>query len=347
MIDIFAILSELVSRWEDKGEIINYLEEILRSEGVEVKIGEGEYPFIFARLGEGEPSLCLFCHIDTPPPYALSQPIYKVENSRAYGLGICDKASVAAMLGAFLEMKQETKRGSLDLLITSDSEEKGEGLRKVFEEGYSPRWAIIGEPTNLSIVTQHPGLLLLDIYCYGLSAPVSFPLSGINSIEEMMDFLSELKERMPFVLVGIKGGESLLRLPERCHSIVAIPIPQERDATWALRILDSVLKQPRWIDVSYHILRVENPLRAEIFSPLAQIARDVTREVLGLERELSQPGWSEASRFQERGTEVVVLGAGEPKVAHSGEEYVLIEDIINEVKILKGIASSLLGSGRY
>jgi acetylornithine deacetylase/succinyl-diaminopimelate desuccinylase-like protein len=347
MLDIFGVLSELVSRWEEKEEIIDYLEEILRGEGVEIKIDEGEHPLILARIGEGEPSLCLFCHIDTPPPYALSQPIYKVDNNKAYGLGICDKASVAAMLGAFLEMKGKTERGSLDLLITSDSEEKGEGLRKVFEEGYSPRWAIIGEPTNLSIVTQHPGLLLLDIYCYGLSAPISFPFSGINSIDEMMDFLSELKERLPFVLVGIRGGESTLRVPERCHSILAIPIPQERDATWALRILDGVLKQPRWIDVSYHILRVENPLKAEIFSPLAQLARDITRKVLGLEREISQPGWSEASRFQERGTEVVVLGAGEPKVAHSGEEYVLLEDIINEVKIIKGIVSSLLGSERY
>jgi acetylornithine deacetylase/succinyl-diaminopimelate desuccinylase-like protein len=347
MIDIFALLSELVRRWDDKEHIMNLLEELLRGEGVEVKIGGGNYPFLLSRIGEGEPSLCLFCHIDTPPPYALSQPYYRVENDKAYGLGVCDKASVVAMLGAFLEIKGKAERGSLDILITSDSEEKGEGLKRVFEEGYLPRWAIIGEPTNLSIVTQHPGLLLLDIYCYGLSAPISFPLSGINSINEMMDFLSELKERLTFVLVGIKGGESFLRLPERCHSIVAIPIPLDRDASWALRILDSVLKKPRWIDVSYHILRVENPLKEEIFSPLARLARDVAREVLGLERELSQPGWSEASRFQERGAEVVVFGAGEPKVAHSGEEYVVLEDIVNQIKILKGVALSLLGSKNF
>ncbi|MGB9876234.1 MAG: M20 family metallopeptidase [bacterium] len=347
MMDIFSLLSELVSHWDDTGEVIRLLEQQLKEEGLETTIVGESAPFLFSRIGVGEPSLCLFCHIDTTPPYALSQPFYREEEGKAYGLGVCDKASVVAMIEAFRKMKGKIERGSVDILITSDSEERGEGLRKVFQEGYSPRWAIIGEPTNLSVVTEHPGLLLLEIYCYGLSTPVSFPLSGINSIEEMMVFLNDLKERLPFVLVGMKGGESFLRLPERCHSTIAVPLPLDRDSTWALRILDSVLKNPRWMDVSYRILRVENPLRAEIFSPLARLAREVAREILGYEREISPPGWSEASRFQERGSEVVVLGAGEPKISHSGEEYVVLEDIVHQVEIIKGIVSSLFSSKAY
>jgi len=301
-------------------------------------------PFLFSHFGEKEPSLCLYCHIDTPPPYALSQPIYRVENEKAYGLGICDKASVVAMLEVFLEMKEKIEKGSLDIIITSDSEEKGEGLNKILERGYSPRWVIVGEPTNLSIVTQHPGLLLLEVYCYGLSAPTAFPLSGINSIEEMINLLAELKERLPFVLLGIKGGESALRVPEMCHATLAISLPPDRDASWALRILDSLLKKQRWMDVSYRILRVENPLKEEIFSPLAQLARERTRKVLGKEREIFQPGWSEASRFQEKGAEVIVFGAGEPRIAHSGEEYIAVEDILAQMRVLKEIIGSLLSS---
>lgn len=346
IVDMSSLLGELVNRWEDeeKEEVINLLGEQLSGQGIYLRIENKPSPFLFARQGEDGPSLCLYCHIDTPPPYALSQPIYRVENNKAYGLGVCDKASVVAMLEVFLEMKGNVGRGSLDIIIASDSEEKGEGLRELLDSGYSPRWVIVGEPTNLSVVTQHPGLLLLDVYCYGLSAPWAFPTSGINSIEEMVEFLGELRERLPFILLGIRGGESLLRVPERCHSTLAIPLPQEKDATWALRVLDSVLKKPRWMDVSYHILRVENPLREEIFSPLAQTAREKVREILGEERQIAQPGWSEASRFQEKGAEVIVFGAGEPKVAHSGEEYVALEDVFNQAKVLKGIITSFLSS---
>ncbi len=343
-VDIFSLLSELVAHWEEKEEVLNLLGERIREQGVDFTIEKEPSPFLFSHLGKNEPSLCLYCHIDTPPPYALSQPSYRVENDKAYGLGICDKTSVVAMLEGFLEMKGEIKRGSVDIMVTSDSEEKGETLKSILEGGYDPRWAIVGEPTNLSVVTQHPGLLLLDIYCYGLSAPMAFPSGGINSVEEMMKFLTELKEHLPFVLLGIKGGESVLRVPERCHSTVAISLPPDKDASWALRILDSVLKKPHWMDVSYRILRVENPLKEEIFSPLARIAREKAREVLGEERELAQPGWSEASRFQQNGAEVIVFGAGEPKVAHSGEEYVVLEDVLNQARVLKGIITTLLSS---
>ncbi|MBC7326787.1 M20/M25/M40 family metallo-hydrolase [bacterium] len=344
MIEMLNLLSELVNRWDEKAELLDILYEKLKEKGIETHIEGESAPLLISHQGNGEPSLCLYCHIDTSPPYALSQPIYREENGKAYGLGICDKASVVAILDVFLEMKDKIEKGSLDLIITSDSEEQGEELKRIFEKGYSPRWVIIGEPTNLSIVTQHPGILLLDIYCYGLSAPTAFPFSGINSIWEMVDFLNELKERLPFVLLGIKGGESILRVPERCYSTLAIPLPSDKDATWALRILDGVLKQPRWMDVSYHIRRIENPLKQEIFSPLAQVAREMVRKVLGRERETAQPGWSEASRFQERGAEVIVFGAGEPSIAHSGEEFVIVEDIMLQSRILKGIISSLLTS---
>lgn len=344
MVDIFSLLNELVSKWEDKEDVIDFLGEQMGEQGIEPRIEKEPSPILFARQGENGPSFCLYCHIDTPPPYALSQPVFKVENNKAYGLGICDKASVVAMFDVFLEMKGKIEKGSLDLVIASDSEEKGEGLRKLLETGYEPRWVIVGEPTNLSVITHHPGLLLLDIYCYGLSAPAAFPSAGINSIEQMTEFLTELKARLPFILLGIRGGESILRVPESCRSTLAVPLPTEKDSTWALRILDGVLKNPKWIDVSYHILRVENPLKEELFSPLAQIARDKVREVLGVERELAPPGWSEASRFQERGAEVIVFGAGEPKVAHSGEEYIVLEDVVNETKVLQGIISSFLSS---
>lgn len=342
MVDIFSLLSELVNRWEEKEEVIDILGEQMKEHGIDPTIEREPSPFLFAHQGKKEPSLCLYAHIDSPPPYALSQPIYRVEDNKAYGLGICDKASVVAMLEVFLEMKDKVEKGSLDIIISSDSEERGEGLREILESGYEPRWVIVGEPTNLTVVTRHPGLLLLDVYCYGLSAPAAFPSTGINSIEQMTEFLAELKERLHFVLLGIRGGESPLRVPERCHSTLAIPLPAEKDASWALRILDSVLKKPRWMDVSYHILRVENPLREEIFSPLAQIAREKARQILGEEREIAQPGWSEASRFQERGAEVIVFGAGEPEVAHSIEEYVAVEEITSQAKILKEIITSLL-----
>lgn len=341
-VKILPLLRELVERSEEEERaLLQLILKTLEDEGLKGEILGEENPLLFSQVGEGEPSLLLYSHVDTTPPYALSVPILKVEDKKAYGLGICDKASLVAMLSAFIEMGKWIGKGSLSLLISSDGEGRGEGL-KWFLEGFPRRlqYVIVGEPTNLSIISHHPGVLLLDIYCYGLSAPAGFPLSGTNAIEEMLELIQELKRRLSFTLLAIKG-EGYFRIPDICHSIISIPLPVGQDSATILHIIDELLKKQRWMDAAYHIIRAENPLSANSYSRLAEIARRSAISVLGKERDPAPPPWSQAHLFQERGADVIVFGAGHPVVAHSSEEYIVFEDLQIEKEILERIIQAL------
>ena len=189
----------------------------LRQSGFEVErfdVYPGD-PNIVGRLTGGftgrAPSLLINGHIDvaevgslerwTRPPFAAS-----VEDGRLYGRGATDmKGPLAAALFAARVVHDLGIRLDGDLLIESViGEEQGEaGTLSCIERGYSADFAIVPEPTNLTISGQggvitgwievqspetlHDGMRARTIHAGG-------GVVGANAIEKMVKLIGGLQE---------------------------------------------------------------------------------------------------------------------------------------------------------
>lgn len=160
---------------------------------------------------EGAASLLLNGHIDvaevgpldawTSPPFEAT-----VRDGRLYGRGACDmKGPLAAMLFAVEQVRASGVELAGDLIVQSViGEEQGEpGTLSCVERGYRADFAIVAEPTSLSIAGQggvitgwieiqspetlHDGVRARTIHAGG-------GLVGASAIEKMVKVIGALQE---------------------------------------------------------------------------------------------------------------------------------------------------------
>jgi acetylornithine deacetylase len=146
----------------------DHLERWLRSRGVAVsRFGDN----LFAVCGSG-PLLCFNTHLDTVPPApGWMRPPHTpaLVDGRVYGLGSSDaKASVAAMIAAFVRLQAQSSaavRILLTLVVEEESGGKGSEalVPELIRRDIKPDAVIVGEPTSLQIAIAQKGLLILEL----------------------------------------------------------------------------------------------------------------------------------------------------------------------------------------
>jgi acetylornithine deacetylase len=170
--ELLALHREIVgirSLSREEGALVEALQARLEAAGVEVRrFGHN----IVASCGSG-PVICLNSHLDTVPPaegWTRDPFAATVEAGRVFGLGSNDaKASVAAMLAAFLRLRERGGAPGATVVLTLVAEEEigSGGTREVLPElprlGLTPAAAIVGEPTGLDVAVAQKGLLVLEL----------------------------------------------------------------------------------------------------------------------------------------------------------------------------------------
>ena len=134
----------------------------------------------------------------THPPFA-----GVIEDGKLYGRGATDmKAGLTALALAMIEIKEQDllKAGTIRFIITVGEEIGMYGSKQMTEEGYvdDADAIIVGEPKmgNGKIVTAHKGSVQYEIVSYGRSAHSSMPELGINSIQQIVDFIPVANEKI-------------------------------------------------------------------------------------------------------------------------------------------------------
>src|SRR5687768_497793 len=160
----------------------------------------------------------------------------RVQNGKLFGRGACDtKGSVAAMFGALLNLAASDQRPSeTEILFVGlmDEENGQEGSRTFAKSNLKGDLAIIGEPTELKVVTAHKGDLWLKLVTKGRAAHGARPELGDNAVHQMarvIDLLetkyqTQLRRRRhsilgsPSINVGaVRGGTQPNIVPDRCE----------------------------------------------------------------------------------------------------------------------------------
>lgn len=306
-------------------------------------------PNLVARLaGEEGPALCLSGHMDTVPlgeaPWSFDPLGGEIADGRLLGRGACDmKSGLAALTAAAVELARLPQRRGDLLLVFSAGEETGcEGARQLAAEpGLLGRAdaVLVGEPTGLRPCLGHKGALWFEALTRGKAAHASMPHAGDNAIYkaaraicalESFDFGVAAHPHLgsPTLNVGtIQGGTKVNMVPDRAHfSIDARVLPGQGS-----KQVQERLAQHLGPEVELALL----PASAEaVWTPaehpwVGEVCQ-VLGEVLG---QAVEPGglsyFTDASALGRAlgGPPVVILGPGEPEMAHQTDESCPVEQI--------------------
>ncbi|WP_369790713.1 M20 family metallopeptidase [Rouxiella sp. WC2420] len=217
-----------------------WLSEYLRQHGFEV----AEHPFGEKRMNiiasirgnsSGKP-LAFSGHLDTVPlgnaPWQYDPFGRDVEKGRLYGRGSSDmKAAVAAFIVACINEYESCKTGSGVVLLLTGGEETGcDGARALIQNAEIelplPSAVIVGEATANYPVIGHKGALWLRCETHGKTAHGSMPELGINAIYLAVDAMGKIRSfelgpahplmKKPTLNVGvIRGGLNINSVPDR------------------------------------------------------------------------------------------------------------------------------------
>ncbi|WP_263354488.1 acetylornithine deacetylase [Acidicapsa acidisoli] len=302
--------------------------------------------------------LAFVCHTDTVP-YAETwkDPLSLQEREgRLHGCGSCDvKGSLACFLAAVSDRDRNAIRTSIALILTADEEIGCKGMERLLAAtNLRIGSAIVSEPTSLRAGIAGKGYGLARITVDGREAHSAFPQQGVSAISVAARMIARIEDtfanrvsdaptdalfdppRTTLNIGTIEGGSAKNIIPGRCSFLVewrAIPDENPVDTLRQLRglLVEAHAAEPR------AVFRLEN-LRAEPgFSPAARgrlqsrLAGLLPGEPVGISF------GSEASRVARIADEVIVIGPGDMRSAHSERECVPIAELELWTSVLRRI----------
>lgn len=349
-------------------EVSSYLYKYLLDEGFEsehISVA-GERKNVIAWYGansDKEKTLMLEGHMDTVDVKNMSVDPFSgnIENGNIYGRGSVDmKGALAAMVGALMAIKKAGIQldGRAYFAGVVDEERNYRGADYIAKNGPITRYAIVGEPTELEIHNGHRGLIWIEVKVNGKYAHGGTPEKGINAIEKINSVITEIvtklkpeimKRKHPVTgpshlnLGHIKGGtqpstvagECILQMDRRW-----LPDESQEGAVQEIEnILANLKKKDPEFDATVTVMDDNMdiqfpPLVCEEQSPLVNILKEASTEVLNSSKTSYFPAWTDGSILsRDGGIETVVLGPGHLSSAHSEEEFCPVQEIIDASKI--------------
>lgn len=303
--------------------------------------------------GQG-PTILLAGHMDTVGVDGYAQPFEpRAEGGNIYGRGSCD---MKAGLAAYLEVVRHLQRSGItlagDLIIAGviDEEHAMAGSRHFGLHGPKVDFAIVAEPTLLSISGSHKGQFLTTIRTKGVAAHSSMPSKGRNAIYHMATVLDALEDYAddvaqrpsdpvcgsPSFSVGvIRGGDNACSVPDICEiDIDRRTIPGETSAD-VLRELHAVvdLAKAKVPALDYEICAPFldlPPLNTKHDSRIMRAISEACMSVIGKADIAAFPGSTDAPNFN---CPTVICGPGNLAQCHSLNEYVSIAQVEDAVRI--------------
>ena len=298
---------------------------------------------LIATLGDGPGGLVLAGHTDTVPFDAgrwATDPLELVEaDGRLYGVGSADmKGFFAAALHAAARFSASRLRQPLVLVATADEESTMAGAQALLDAARpTASRCVIGEPTGLSPVYMHKGVLMESLTIEGRSGHSSDPSLGESALEAMHEAIGALlairaelqaehhNDRfdvpVPTLNLGrVEGGDSPNRICGRCSLTFDLrPLPGMPLGATRERVRDAVLAHfdEAAVDVAMRSLvpgvpPFSTPIEAELVQTTAGLTGHAPRAVMFC---------TEAPFFTKLGIETIVCGAGSIDVAHQPNEY--------------------------
>ncbi len=306
--------------------------------------------------GRARRRVLLAPHLDTvDAPESSFRPVIKA--GRLYGRGSVDtKASVAAMFSALCRLAKAGPRPLTTEIVFAgliDEENEQLGSRFLASCGCRADLAIVGEPTDLKVVTAHKGNLWVYIETRGRAAHGSTPHLGRNAVHLAAKIVELVETRYalalgkkrhpllgsPTVNVGfIQGGTQPNIVPDRCRvGIDRRTVPGETDAL-VLRELRSLLRS-QGIRASISSAKAAPCWPLETSSDLPLVRRFLN--AVGQSEPVGVDYFCDASILAHARIPSVVFGPGSIAQAHTADEWVSLASVESAERLLTRFLSEL------
>lgn len=276
----------------------------------------------------GAPRLALSGHVDVVPVgegWTRDPHGGELAEGRVWGRGACDMlGSIAGFAAA-----AHATDAPCAILLTTDEETGMKAAEHALAEGLldGVQGVVVGEPTDMAVGVAEKGVLWLRITARGRNAHGSMPELGDNAAERMVRALSRLQGlrlegahpllgRATINLGTLRSGEAVNQVPASATAEMDVRyLPGMRSDDIIHAVLD-ITKEPLEVAVHSDHLPFELPPEA----PLARAAL-----AAGGTRALGLPYGTEASKYAPAGIPSVILGPGEPGLAHTNRESIAVD----------------------
>ncbi len=339
--------------------LVEFVRDYLAGHGVESTIttsDDGERANLYALVGPAEAGgVVLSGHTDVVPVDGQewsTDPFTLVErDNRLYGRGACDmKGFDALALAAVPRALKAGLKRPIQIALTYDEERGMEGAMRLVPEmsaNLPPASAVIvGEPSEMQVVTGHKGGLMLETHVRGFEVHSSILHTGVSAIMTAARLITWLEDQMtanreaaeaagdsPFdppyttLHVGvIKGGTATNITSKDCRFRTDIrTVPGERSTDWLERYRAEVAR----LQAEIQAIRPEASIEVRLGSDVPGCRPEVDGEAERICRLLTGDNGqhvvsygTEAGLFQSGGYSACICGPGNIEQAHQPDEYI-------------------------
>ena len=321
---------------------------------------DGKKANLHARFGPAVPGgVILSGHTDVVPvdgqpwtsdPWALTDK----GDGKLYGRGTCDmKGFSACILALAPKIAEADLKKPVHIALSYDEEVGGLGapalIDRIMEGPIQPAMVVVGEPTDMKVVTAHKGLFSMVVKVRGREAHSSLVKDGACAVTHavpLMNFLVEEAAKMeaaapadsPFnppygtLTIGeVKGGTALNILALDCEfGTLMRPCPWDDPHGLAERLREKAAGIEAEMKKAAPEARIEISIRSDVpaFAPEDNgLAERLARQLTGDNSTRVVSYGTEAGQFQKAGLSVVVCGPGSISQAHQPDEFVAIDQL--------------------
>ena len=321
---------------------------------------DGKKANLHARFGPAVPGgVILSGHTDVVPvdgqpwtsdPWALTDK----GDGKLYGRGTCDmKGFSACILALAPKMAEADLKKPVHIALSYDEEVGCLGapalIDRIMEGPIQPAMVVVGEPTDMKVVTAHKGLFSMVVKVRGREAHSSLVKDGACAVTHavpLMNFLVEEAAKMeaaapadsPFnppygtLTIGeVKGGTALNILALDCEfGTLMRPCPWDDLHGLAERLREKAAGIEAEMKKAAPEARIEISIRSDVpaFAPEDNgLAERLARQLTGDNSTRVVSYGTEAGQFQKAGLSVVVCGPGSISQAHQPDEFVAIDQL--------------------
>lgn len=357
--------------------IVGYLQDYLEGQGVETTLSfddAGERANIFATIGAHiDGGVLLNGHTDVVPvegqtwasdPFTLTR-----REGRLYGRGAVDmKGFLACVLASVPRFQAANLTRPIHIAFSYDEETGGYGMPVLLDSmaafPFRPEIVIVGEPTEMQIITGHKGGYEMRTEIIGHEVHSCDPRPGVSAITAAMKLIARIEE------IGAQRAanpvpNSPYDPPYQTFNVGIIQGGSARNATAGWCSFDWEYRQMPGEDGAETIAEIEdyaantllpamkavNPkadIRIITEAPVpglddrnAAKAAAFVSEITGLNSRSVVSFGTDGGYFSDAGFSTVVFGPGSISRAHGPDEYIEIAELAQGLDFLDKVAAQL------
>lgn len=357
--------------------IVSYIQNYLSTRGIDSTLSfdeDGQRANLFATIGpQCDGGVVLNGHTDVVPVSGQSwatPPFELTEiNDKLYGRGSVDmKGFLACMLASVPLFQQAKLKKPIHLAFSYDEEIGGLGmpglLASINDTGMRPDIVIVGEPTDMKLITGHKGGFEMRTEVIGHEVHSCNPTYGANAIataSKLIHKIYEIAERLSeqpyadsefippyctFNVGKIEGGMARNATAGRCvFDWEFRPMPGEDGQIIIDEITDyadkTLLPPLKRISEQCSInIITEAPVPA-LDDRNAAMAAEFVSSITGLNSRDVVSFGTDGGYFSDVGLSTVVFGPGSISRAHKPDEYIEKSELKQGLDFMQQVAQRL------